>query len=179
MSSLLHGVIEFISWRYSQSCWYFRPSFVNYCPSGPPFPKSKYIIYRQFVAGTIFCRGLKLCIWPDSEPTKLPYHPKQKPRRGGGPLLVNFYEKADYRVVSLKIFGPCPLSSDKLGEYGRNILSCMVTTFCIAFYESSIPTINSTHWGPDHESDIALLRRVQKGSKRATVEVKIKLLLIQ
>ncbi len=25
--------IEFIDWRYSQSCWYFRPSFVNYCPS--------------------------------------------------------------------------------------------------------------------------------------------------
>jgi hypothetical protein len=36
------------------SCWYFRPSFVNYCPSNflsgspppplPPFPKSKYSI---------------------------------------------------------------------------------------------------------------------------------------
>ncbi len=24
---------EFIDWKYSQSCWYFRPSFVNYCPS--------------------------------------------------------------------------------------------------------------------------------------------------
>ncbi len=24
---------EFIDWRYSQSCWYFRPSFVNCCPS--------------------------------------------------------------------------------------------------------------------------------------------------
>jgi hypothetical protein len=23
-------LIEFIDWRYSQSCWYFRPSFVNY-----------------------------------------------------------------------------------------------------------------------------------------------------
>ncbi len=24
---------EFIEWRYIQSCWYFRPSFVNCCPS--------------------------------------------------------------------------------------------------------------------------------------------------
>ncbi len=24
---------EFIDWRYSQSCWYFRPSFVNCFPS--------------------------------------------------------------------------------------------------------------------------------------------------
>ncbi len=26
-------LIKFIDWRKSQSCWYFRPSFVNYCPS--------------------------------------------------------------------------------------------------------------------------------------------------
>jgi hypothetical protein len=24
---------EFIDWRYSPSCWYFRPSFVSCCPS--------------------------------------------------------------------------------------------------------------------------------------------------
>jgi hypothetical protein len=24
---------EFIDWRYGQSCWFFRPSFVNCCPS--------------------------------------------------------------------------------------------------------------------------------------------------
>jgi hypothetical protein len=24
---------EFMDWIYYQSCWYFRPSFVNYCPS--------------------------------------------------------------------------------------------------------------------------------------------------
>ncbi len=44
-------LIEFIDWRDSHSYWYFRPSFVNYCPSNflfslpppplPPFPKSK------------------------------------------------------------------------------------------------------------------------------------------
>ncbi len=42
-------LIEFIDWRYRQSCWYFWPSLVNYCPSNllsgsplPPFPVSKY-----------------------------------------------------------------------------------------------------------------------------------------
>ncbi len=37
-------LIEFIDLRYSQSCWYFRPSFVNYCPSiltSLPFPPSQ------------------------------------------------------------------------------------------------------------------------------------------
>jgi hypothetical protein len=29
-------------------------------------------------------RSYTLCIGPDSEPIKLFYHPKQKPRRGGG-----------------------------------------------------------------------------------------------
>jgi hypothetical protein len=50
MLSLLVYLIEFIEWRYSQSCWYFRPSFVNYCPSNllsglppppPPLPPSQ------------------------------------------------------------------------------------------------------------------------------------------
>jgi hypothetical protein len=43
----------YIDWRYNQSCWYFRTSFVNYCPSNllssspprpspfPPIAKSK------------------------------------------------------------------------------------------------------------------------------------------
>jgi hypothetical protein len=43
---------------YSQSCWYFRPSFVNCCPSNllsgstrPPIPCAKVqYIYRQCVA---------------------------------------------------------------------------------------------------------------------------------
>ncbi len=57
-------------------------------------PSLCHSVYRQCVAGrgwvywvlleTIFCRSLTLCIWPDSEPTKLPDHPKQKPRRGEG-----------------------------------------------------------------------------------------------
>ncbi len=44
---------EFIDWRFSQSCWYFRPSFVNCCPSNllsrsippPPSCVSKYTLY--------------------------------------------------------------------------------------------------------------------------------------
>jgi hypothetical protein len=51
---------------------------------------------------TIFCRSLTLCIWPDSEPTKLLDHPKLNPRVGGGlrqmytcrgvPLQLNFLD---------------------------------------------------------------------------------------
>ncbi len=109
-----------IDWRYSQPCWYFRPSFVNYCPSNllsslwftsptlPPFPKSMYIIYRQCVAG-MWCGVVELCLrqefntlfWPDSEPTKLLYHPKQKPRRGGGFRQINTCRKVPYRSIFL------------------------------------------------------------------------------
>ncbi len=53
-------LIEFIDWWYSQSCWYFRPSFVNCCPSNllsgshPPTSSQSQStsIYRQCVAGT-------------------------------------------------------------------------------------------------------------------------------
>ncbi len=31
--TLRQGLSEFINWRYSQSCWYFWPDFVNCCPS--------------------------------------------------------------------------------------------------------------------------------------------------
>ncbi len=72
-------------------------------PPPLPFPKSKYIKYRQCSAGrgfggcwvvleTIFCRSLTLCIWPDTEPTKIALPPQKKPRRGGArkvPLQVN------------------------------------------------------------------------------------------
>ncbi len=99
-------LIEFIVWRNSESCWYFRPSFVNYCPANllsgsppPPIPlsQSQSTIYcTQTVCGfegiggcwvvleAIFCRSLTVCFWPDSEATKFLDHPKQKPRRGGG-----------------------------------------------------------------------------------------------
>jgi hypothetical protein len=47
-------LLEFIGWRYSQSCRYFRPSFVDYCPSNllsgspPPLPCVK-VQYLQTV----------------------------------------------------------------------------------------------------------------------------------
>jgi hypothetical protein len=62
-------LLEFIDWRYSQSCWYFRPSFVNYCPSDllsssppSPFPVTKYIIYRKCVAGREWAEEMLSCV---------------------------------------------------------------------------------------------------------------------
>ncbi len=101
--SRLHWrLIELIDWRYSQSCWscwLFRPSFVNYCPSNllsgsppPPHPSQRQStdsrIYRQCVPWggvgvlscfgdqSILCTSLTLSLWPDLEPTKLLHHPK-------------------------------------------------------------------------------------------------------
>jgi hypothetical protein len=42
-----------------------------------------YTVCKGVLLETIFCRSLTLCIWPDSEPTKLLHHPKQNPRRWG------------------------------------------------------------------------------------------------
>ncbi len=87
---------------YSLPCWYFRPSFVNCCPSNllsgstsPPFPVSKYSIHRQCVDGrgwgfcvlleTIFCRSLTLYLTrPRTYKIATVDHTKQKPRREGG-----------------------------------------------------------------------------------------------
>ncbi len=64
----------------------------------PPIPpsQSQHTVYTDsvwlrggrgcwVVLEIMFCRSLTLCFWPDSEPKKLLHHPKQKPRRGGGP----------------------------------------------------------------------------------------------
>ncbi len=45
---------------------------------------------------TIFCRSFTLCIWPDSEPTKLLENPK--PRRGGGLRQINTCRKVSLQV---------------------------------------------------------------------------------
>jgi hypothetical protein len=79
---------EFIDRRDSQSYWYFGHSFMNFCPSIvlsgqlPPFPVSKYDIYRQCVAGR-WGGVLSPCWRPYSEPIKLLSRPKQKPRSIG------------------------------------------------------------------------------------------------
>jgi hypothetical protein len=57
--TLRHVLSEFIDWRHSPSCWYFRPSFVNCCSSSsnllsgstlpPPLPcVNKYTIYTSY-----------------------------------------------------------------------------------------------------------------------------------
>jgi hypothetical protein len=96
-------LLEFIDWRYCQSCWYFRPSFVNYSPpnllSGSPSPLPPslcHITHTDSVwlggdEGVWGGGGVKLCLrpysaGPDAEPTKLVVHPEQKPRRGGAGL---------------------------------------------------------------------------------------------
>ncbi len=94
---------EFIDWRYSQSCWYFRLCFVNCCPSNllsgsTSLCQSTVYTDCVWLGGSgkcwvlldiIFCRSLTFCIWPDSEPTKLLDRPKQKLRRGGGLRLIH------------------------------------------------------------------------------------------
>ncbi len=46
----------------------------------------------------IFWRSSTLCIWLDSEPTKLLDHHKQKPRRGGGLKQINTCRKVPLHV---------------------------------------------------------------------------------
>ncbi len=89
-------LIEFIDWRYSQSCWYFLPSFVNYCPSNllsgspPPFPKSKYKIYRKecgwegvgrcwIVLGDHILREFNTLFLTRFRTYKIAYHPCKAP----------------------------------------------------------------------------------------------------
>ncbi len=50
--------------------------------------------WRPYYAGV----RLTPCIWPNSEPTKLPYHPK-KPRREGGLRQINTCRKVLYRPI--------------------------------------------------------------------------------
>jgi hypothetical protein len=118
---------EIIDWRYSQSCRYFWPSFVNCCPSnvslvhccpsnllsgapppppGPSLCQSTVYTDSVLLAGgggcwvllkTIFCRSLTFCIWPDSEPSKFLDHPEQKPKSGGVFRQINTCRKVPTR----------------------------------------------------------------------------------
>ncbi len=125
-------LLEFIDWRYIQSCWYFQPSFggvapltfslVQLSPHLLCVNKSTVYMYNTVCKGgggleTIFRRSLTICIWPDSEPTKLPHQPKQKLRRVGGlgkintcrkfPLQVKFSRWRHFALVSIQLISQC------------------------------------------------------------------------
>ncbi len=91
---------EFIEWRYSQSCWYFRPSFVNCCPSNllsgwtlppsPPCVNNYSILYT-----TIQCvRGVDgygvLCLRQINTCRKVP-------------LQVNFFRWRHFALPSMSL----------------------------------------------------------------------------
>ncbi len=78
---------DFIDWRYIVQFPLYCTFSLTSSPL-PPFPM--YSLYRQCVTcggvvggcwnvlWTIFCRSFTLGFWPDSKPTKLLHHPKQK-----------------------------------------------------------------------------------------------------
>ncbi len=95
-----------IDWRYMQSCWYFRPSFVNYCPSNllygspTPPPSLRQIPYIQTVSGwegkgmlspvgDHILQEFNTLYLTRFRTTKLLDHPKQNPRRRGGLRQIN------------------------------------------------------------------------------------------
>ncbi len=102
---LLNGDSQFLA--YIQSSRYLKPSFkICTLPIAPlpfslvqlsPLPCVKnYTVHMYIVHYTLWAgwygvlldsklyRSYSLCIWPDSEPTKLQDLPKQKPGRRGG-----------------------------------------------------------------------------------------------
>jgi hypothetical protein len=95
--SLYWYLIEFIDWRYSQLCWYFRPLLWTSAPRtlGGGGGGGYRVVWRVST-------GVIHCIWPDSKPKKMFHHPKQKTMRGGGlthlppsPFTGKFLRKAD------------------------------------------------------------------------------------
>jgi hypothetical protein len=114
---------------FDPALWTIAPLtfFLVHLPHPPPLSKFK-VQYIQTLCGlegggcwvvleTIFCRSLTLCFWPDSEPTKLLHHRKQKPRRRGGLRQINTCRKVPLHVNFFYI-----------------------KTFGIAFYQSNLST---------------------------------------
>ena len=115
-----------MGWRYShsQSCWYFRPLLWTSAPltfslvdTPPPLPvwiTTGVCIYTVCNGGGVgsgcvesIYRSYTQCIWPDFEPTKLLYHPKQKPRinnRRQVPLQVNVSESRHLGLETIVIW---------------------------------------------------------------------------
>jgi hypothetical protein len=110
---------EFIDWRYSQSCWYFRPSFVNYCPSNllsgspPSFTPSSLCqstVYTDSMWlggggwGALSCVGdhilqeFNTLYLTRFRTCKIALPPKQNPRRGRGLRQINICRKVPLQV---------------------------------------------------------------------------------
>ncbi len=115
-------LIELIDWIYSQLCWYFRPSFVNYClcnllsgstfPTRPPLPKVK-VQYMQTVCGWeggggvvgwfwrpyIFRRSLTRSVSNQIQNLQHCFSTQNKTlRRGGGLRQINTCRKVTLKV---------------------------------------------------------------------------------
>ncbi len=101
-------LLEFIDWRYSLSCLYFRHSFVNYCPSNllsdspPPLP----FLCQQYIQTVCSCEGvggwwvlLETIFCRIQNLEKLLVHPKQKPRKGGGLIQINTCSTVPLQVI--------------------------------------------------------------------------------
>ncbi len=115
-------LIEFLDWRYSQSYWYFRPSFVNYWPSNllsgspplpPPSPKSKYSLYTQCLAGrggggVLSCVGdnilqeINILFLARLRTYKIALPPQTKTQEGRGPQQINTCRKVTLQVNFFK-----------------------------------------------------------------------------
>jgi hypothetical protein len=101
----------------SPSLWFTTTPFTLLCVNKYCKLVCMYTMCRGGLLETIFCRSFTLCFWPDSEPTKLLDHPKQKPSRGGGlrqintclkvPLQVNFLRWQHFALPSMSLIFLC------------------------------------------------------------------------
>jgi hypothetical protein len=94
----------------------FSTGFVNCCPSNltfslvhlpslPPFPvwiSTRVCIHTVCKGGGSGCVESIYRSWPDSEPTKLLYRPKQKPRSGGGLRQINTWPPSTFTSQFLR-----------------------------------------------------------------------------
>ncbi len=98
-------LIKLIAWRYSQSCWYFGPSFVNNCPSNllscsppipPPHSKSQskvqtVCVWEGVGGGALSCVGDRILQEFNTlyltrfRTYKIALPPQTKPKGGRGP----------------------------------------------------------------------------------------------
>ncbi len=117
MSSLASVACKRTLWQVFIRVYRLGPSFVNCCPSsllsGSTLPSPPSLCQSTAYTDSVWLRGgggswvlleaifqrsLALCIWPDSEPTKLPHHAKQKLKRGGDLRQINTWRKVPLKV---------------------------------------------------------------------------------